>query len=120
MKMIRMAVVIAAATAAASKAKEYARENPDKASQTIDKAEAFVAGKAGPKYAGKVGKGSDALRNSLGLPAGTSAAGSAEGSTATPSSNVTSTPSSGTGTPTPATTDGSAPDVPPKAFDPSI
>ena len=100
MKMIRMAVVIAAATAAASKAKEYARENPDKASETIDKAEAFVAGKAGPKYAGKVGKGGDALRNSLGLPAGTSAAG--------------------TGTPTPATTDGSAPDVPPKAFDPSI
>jgi hypothetical protein len=108
MKMIRMAVVIAAATAAASKAKEYARENPDKASQTIDKAEAFVAGKAGPKHAGKVGKGSDALRHGLGLPAGTSSAG---GSTAS---------SPGTATPPPATTDGSAPDIPPKAFDPSI
>jgi hypothetical protein len=117
MKMIRMAVVIAAATAAASKAKEYARENPDKASETIDKAEAFVAGKAGPKYAGKVGKGSDALRHGLGLPAGTS---SAEGSTGASSSNPTSAPSPGTASPTTAATDGSGPDTPPKAFDPSI
>ena len=47
MKMIRMAALIAAAAAAASKAKDYARENPDKASETLDKVEAFVAGKAG-------------------------------------------------------------------------
>ena len=74
MKMIRMAAFIAAASAAVSKAKDYARENPDKASQTIDRVEAFVAGKAGPKYADKVGKGSQALRSSLGLPAGAGAA----------------------------------------------
>jgi MT0933-like antitoxin protein len=138
MKVIRMAALIAAATAAASKAKEYARENPDKASQTLDKAEAFVAGKAGPKYADKVGKGSDALRSSLGLPKGASTAGAAEGTTGTPPSTVTPTPSAGTTPPTPSagtttpaspagtttstgsTTDGSASDNPPKTFDPSI
>jgi hypothetical protein len=130
MKVIRMAALIAAATAAASKAKEYARENPDKASQSIDKAEAFVAGKAGPKYADKVGKGSDALRSSLGLPAGTSGGGAAEGPIGTPPSTVTSMPAEGTTTPTSAegtttptpstTTDGSAHDGPPKTFDPSI
>ena len=128
MKVIRMAALIAAATAAASKAKEYARENPDKASQTLDKAEAFVAGRAGPKYADKVGKGSDALRSSLGLPKGASTAG-AEEPTGTPPSTVTSTPSAGTTTSTPSagtttptasTTDGSAPENPPKTFDPSI
>jgi hypothetical protein len=70
MKMIRMAVLVAAAVAAASKAKDYARENPDEASQTLDKVESFVAGKAGPKYADKVGKGGAALRSSLGLSAG--------------------------------------------------
>ncbi len=68
MKMIRMAVLIAAASVAAAKAKEFARENPDQASRTLDKAEAFVAGKAGPKYADTVGKGGAALRSSLGLP----------------------------------------------------
>ena len=67
MRIIRMAAFIAAASAAVSKAKEYARENPEQASQTIDKVESFVAGKAGPKYADKVGKGSHALRSSLGL-----------------------------------------------------
>jgi hypothetical protein len=70
MKMIRMAVLVAAAVAAASKAKDYARENPEQASQTLDKVESFGAGKAGPKYADKVEKGSGALRSSLGLSAG--------------------------------------------------
>jgi hypothetical protein len=69
MKMIRMAVLVAAATAAASKAKDYARENPEQASRTLERAQAFVAGKAGPKYADKVGKGGAALRSGLGLPA---------------------------------------------------
>jgi hypothetical protein len=69
MKMIRMAVLVAAAAAAASKAKEYARDNPDQASRTLAQVESFVAAKAGPKYADKVGKGGAALRSSLGLSA---------------------------------------------------
>ena len=69
MKMIRMAVLVAAAAAAASKAKDYARENPEQASRTLAQVESFVAGKAGPKYADKVGKGGAALRSGLGLSA---------------------------------------------------
>ena len=97
MKIMRMAAFIAAASAAASKAKQYARENPDKASQTIDSIESFVAAKAGPKYADKVGKGSHALRSSLGLPAGAGAAESAEpaGSAGTGPSTVTPGPAAG-------------------------
>jgi hypothetical protein len=105
-----------------SKAREYARENPDKASQTIDSVEAFLAGKAGPKYADKVGKGSHALRSGLGLPAGagaTDSAGSAR-STGTGDSTVTSGPADGTSGRSSSSTDGSSPGGPPKAFDPSI
>ena len=122
MKMIRMAAFIAAASAAVSKAREYARENPDKASQTIDRIEAFVAGKAGPKYADKVGKGSHALRSSLGLPAGAGAAESAGSarSTGTGASTVTSGPADGTSGRSSSATDGSSPAGRPKAFDPSI
>ncbi|MFL6168231.1 MAG: antitoxin [Ornithinibacter sp.] len=72
MKMIRMAVLVAAATVAATKAKEFARDNPDQASRTLDQVESFVSGKAGPKYADKVGKGGAALRSSLGLPVASS------------------------------------------------
>ena len=68
MKLIRTAVLVAAAVAAVNKAKEYARDNPEAASGTIDKAESFVRGKAGPKYADTVGKGTQALRQGLGLP----------------------------------------------------
>ena len=57
MKIIRMAVLVAAASVAASKAKEYARENPDQASRTLDKAESFVAGKAGPEVRRHGGQG---------------------------------------------------------------
>ena len=100
MKVIRTAALIAAATAAVSKAKEYARENPAKASETIDKAETFVRGKAGPKYSDKVGKGSSALRKSLGLSAG----GASAGSTAT-TTGVSTTTTGGTT----ATTSGASP-----------
>ena len=99
MKVIRTAALIAAATAAVSKAKEYARENPAKASETIDKAETFVRGKAGPKYSDKVGKGSSALRKSLGLSAG----GASAGSTATTTGVSTTTGG------TTATTSGASP-----------
>ena len=68
MKLIRTAVLVAAAVAAVNKAKEYARDNPEAASGTIDKAESFVRDKAGPKYSDTVEKGSQALRQGLGLP----------------------------------------------------
>ena len=117
MKMIRMAALIAAAAAAASKAKEYARENPESASETLDKVEAFVAGRAGPKYADKVGKGSRALRSSLGLSAGAGGAAGPAGTgpvaPASPSRAGTDGPSSGTG-------NGAGPAGPPATFDPSI
>ncbi len=73
MKLVRTAVLVAAAVAAVNKAKEYARDNPEAASGTIDKAESFVRGKAGPKYSDTVGKGSQALRQGLGLPRATTA-----------------------------------------------
>ncbi|HET7822143.1 MAG TPA: antitoxin [Ornithinibacter sp.] len=93
MKLIRTAVLVAAAVAAVNKAKEYARDNPEAASGTIDKAESFVRDKAGPKYADTVGKGSQALRQGLGLPR---AAGSSAGtSTATTSSADPSSPTPG-------------------------
>lgn len=117
MKIIRMAALVAAAAAAASKARDYARENPEKATETLDKVEAFVTGKAGPKYADKVGKGSEALRASLGLSAGAGGAAGSAGAgpvaPASPSPAHTDGPSTGTG-------DGSPPDGPPRAFDPSI
>ncbi|NHA66730.1 antitoxin [Phycicoccus flavus] len=69
MKKIRAAVVIAAATAGWQKAKDYARENPQQANDTIEKVEGFVRGKASPQYAAKVDSGGAALRRGLGLPA---------------------------------------------------
>lgn len=112
MKIIRTAALVAAATAAYSKAREYARDNPAKASETIDKAESFVRGKAGPKYADKVGKGSEALRKGLGLSAG--AAGASPSSTTGGSSAEPSAPSPS------STTDGSGRAAPSQGFDPAI
>ena len=122
MKVIRTAALVAAATAAVSKAKDYARENPQKASETIDKAESFVRGKAGPKYADKVAKGSGALRKSLGLSAGAASGGS---TTTTGTSSPTSTGGSAatsngsSTTPTRPTSDGSS-STTPGGYDPSI
>ena len=111
MKVIRTAALVAAAGAAISRAKDYASENPEKASETIDKAESFVRGKAGPKYADKVGKGSSALRRSLGLSAASSTGSSAPMTTR--SGDTTTT------TPTAQTSDGSSPTTP-AGYDPSI
>jgi hypothetical protein len=101
MKMIRTAALVAAAGAAYSKAKDYARENPAKASETIDKVESFVRGKAGPKYADKVGKGSQALRSSLGLSGTASTSSSSSDGTVsrpgTSASSSTTPPSSADG-----------------------
>ncbi len=98
MKILRTAALVAAAAAAVSKAKEYARDNPAQASETIDKIESFVRDKAGPKYSDKVGAGSSALRSSLGLSArstGSAApsAGAGSGSGAAPGPG--DTPNSG-------------------------
>ena len=88
MKLIRTAVLVAAAVAAVNKAKEYARDNPEAASGTIDKAESFVRGKAGPKYADTVGKGSQALRQGLGLPPVAASAGGATAATTSSPADV--------------------------------
>ena len=113
MKMIRTAALVAAAGAAYSKAKDYARENPEKASETIDKVESFVRGKAGPKYADKVGKGGQALRSTLGL---TRRRVVLLGDQGTVSRPTTSAPSSTT---PPSSTDGSGA-TGPQGFDPAI
>jgi MT0933-like antitoxin protein len=112
MKLIRTAVLVAAAVAAVNKAKEYARDNPEAASGTIDKAESFVRGKAGPKYADTVGKGSQALRQGLGLPRPEASTGSA---TTAPTAAPT-TPSSGGSSASPT----GAADGTPAGFDPAI
>src|SRR4051812_49716705 len=72
MKTVRTVVWIAAVSAAVSQAKKFARENPDQASQSVDKVEAFVRGKVRPEHAAKVAKGGDALRSGLGLSTGSS------------------------------------------------
>ena len=122
MKVIRTAALIAAATAAVTKAKEYARENPEKASETIGKAESFVRGKAGPKYADKVGKGSSALRKSLGLSSGAaSAASTASTGGSTASTGGTSTAGTGdNSTPSTTPTSDGSPSTTSGGYDPSI
>jgi hypothetical protein len=122
MRLIRMAVVIAAASAAASKAKEYARANPDKASDTIGRVESFVTGKAGPKYADKVGKGSDALRSSLGLSGSTTGGGTSSAPSYPVDGPEPTVPPGGFDTSSPPSdpVDGPAPTDPPRGFDPSI
>lgn len=69
MKKVRTAAVVAVVTTAVTKAREYAREHPDQAAQTLDRVEEFVRGRAAPKHAGYIDKGSVALRQGLGLPA---------------------------------------------------
>lgn len=73
--------LIAMAGAAAMKARDYARQNPDQVAKALDRVEATVSSRTHGKYDAKVGKGSSALRRSLGLP-----------TTGTPHPGVTSTP----------------------------
>jgi hypothetical protein len=67
-KKIRAAAVIAIATTAYTKAKDYAHTNPEQASATIDKVEDFVRGRTPAKHADKVGQGGAVVRRGLGLP----------------------------------------------------
>ncbi|HEX6918286.1 MAG TPA: antitoxin [Phycicoccus sp.] len=65
---IRTAAMVAVMTTAVTKVREYAREHPEQAGQAVDKVEDFVRGKAAPKHAGYIDKGSKALRQGLGIP----------------------------------------------------
>lgn len=67
MAKIPTKTLFAMAGAAAMKARDYARENPDKAGQALDRVEAMVSTRTHGKYDAKLGKGSSALRKSLGL-----------------------------------------------------
>lgn len=67
MKKVRAAAVIAVAMTAVSQAKEYARENPEQAAQTLDKVEQYLRDRL-PKHRAYLDKGSRALRQGLGLP----------------------------------------------------
>jgi hypothetical protein len=141
MKTVRTVVWIAAVSAAVSQAKKFARENPDQASQSVDKVEAFVRGKVRPEHAAKVAKGGHVLRSGLGLstgsagsagsagsgaaggPAGSGSPGTSDSSPMPAAESTSSTPpssapgASGSGS---DPSDGSAPDGPPRTFDPSI
>ncbi len=70
--MARGAIKLAALATLARQAREYARNNPDSVSATIAKIESTVGRKVGPKYAAHVGKGGNAVRSGLGIPAPTS------------------------------------------------
>ncbi|GAA4398395.1 hypothetical protein GCM10023168_04410 [Fodinibacter luteus] len=65
--MARGAIKLAALAGLAKQARDYARKNPDSVSSTIAKVESAVSSKVGPKYAGHVGKGGQAVRSGLGI-----------------------------------------------------
>ncbi len=81
MKTVRAAAVVAVATTAVGKVRDYAREHPDQASRAVDTVEGFVRGHAADKHGPAIDKGSAALRRGLGLPPrpASSAAGSPAG-----------------------------------------
>ena len=70
--MARGTIKLAALAGLAKQARDYARNNPDSVSATIAKIESTVGRKVGPKYAAHVGKGGNAVRSGLGIPAPTS------------------------------------------------
>ena len=100
--MARGAIKLAALAALAKQARDYARNNPDSVSATIGKVESTVSSKVGPKYAAHVGKGGNAVRAGLGIPA------SRPGSTPPPPVDAGSTPP-----PPPPVAPGDTPPPPP-------
>jgi hypothetical protein len=68
--MVRLTAkaLIAMAGTAAIKARDYARENPEKVEQALVKVEGTVSRRTGGKYDTHLGKGSSAVRKGLGLP----------------------------------------------------
>ncbi|HET9021928.1 MAG TPA: antitoxin [Ornithinibacter sp.] len=85
MAKIRSKALIAMAGAMAMRARDYARENPEKVAQTLDSVEAAVSHRTQGKYDSKVRKGSSALRKGLGLPSTASGAGGGTGAAGTTS-----------------------------------
>ena len=80
---------LAALAGLAKQARDYARKNPDTVSSSIGKVESVVSRRVGPKYAGHVSKGGNALRAGLGIPqnrAVTPAPAPGPGETTTPPS----------------------------------
>ncbi|WP_404383730.1 antitoxin [Knoellia locipacati] len=65
--MARGVIKLAALAGLAKQARDYAQKNPDSVSSAIAKVESAVRGKVGPKYAGHVGKGGNAVRSGLGI-----------------------------------------------------
>lgn len=95
--MARGVVKLAALAGLAKQARDYARKNPESVSSAIGKVESAVGRKVGPKYAGHVGKGGNALRSGLGI------------SSARPVAGPTTTPHDAVG----PRTDGTTPPPPP-------
>ena len=91
MAKIPTKTLFAMAGAAAMKARDYARENPEKVSQALDRVESTVSSRTQGKYDAKLTKGSSALRKSLGL-ATTGTTHPAVGSTPPPPPPSTATP----------------------------
>jgi hypothetical protein len=65
--MARGAIKLAAIAALAKKARDYARQNPESVSSTIEKVESAVSRKVPPKYAHHVGRGGAVVRSGLGI-----------------------------------------------------
>ena len=65
--MARGVIKLAALAGLAKQARDYAQKNPDSVSSAIGKVESVVGRRLGPKYAGHVGKGGNAVRSGLGI-----------------------------------------------------
>ena len=68
MKKVRAAALIAVVTTVVSSARDYARDNPDQAGETLDSVERFLRGKLAPQHGAYVDKVGAGLRQGLGLP----------------------------------------------------
>jgi hypothetical protein len=78
-KKVRAAAIIAVVTTVVTTARDYARDNPDQAGDTLDQVERFLRGKVPGQHAGYVDKVGAGLRQGLGLPARGSSAARADG-----------------------------------------
>ena len=68
MKKVRATAVVAVMATAVTKVREYAKEHPEQAGRAADAVEDFVRGRAAPKHAPYLDKGSKAVRMGLGIP----------------------------------------------------
>lgn len=84
--------LIAMAGTAAMKARDYARSNPEKVEQALGKVQGTVSRRTGGKYDAHLGKGSSAVRKSLGLTDAGSSSSVQEGGQGGPGTPLSSTP----------------------------